>query len=114
MEEKVKIFKALSDSNRLRILKMLQEKKLCVCEIREVLKLANSTVSQHLNILKSSGFILEEKDGKWVNYFINPKPGDPIVISVLAMLPLWFANDETIDSDKEKVDGVNRILICCK
>jgi ArsR family transcriptional regulator len=52
MEEVEKIFKALSDSSRLRIIRMLQEKSLCVCEIREVLQLANSTVSQHLSILK--------------------------------------------------------------
>ncbi|HNO10725.1 MAG TPA: metalloregulator ArsR/SmtB family transcription factor, partial [bacterium] len=50
-------FKALSDANRLRILKMLELRTLCVCEIRAVLKLAPSTVSQHLKILKKNAFI---------------------------------------------------------
>lgn len=76
MEDKVKFFKALSDTNRLRILKMLQTNPLCVCEITNVLELATSTVSQHLKILKEAGFIIEEKDGKWVNYLINPRPND--------------------------------------
>ncbi|MFO7524521.1 MAG: metalloregulator ArsR/SmtB family transcription factor, partial [Ignavibacteriaceae bacterium] len=62
IEEKTKFFKTLSDPNRLRILKMLQIKPLCVCEITDVLQLATSTVSKHLSILKETGFIIEEKD----------------------------------------------------
>ena len=62
MEDKTIIFKALSDLNRLRILKALQRKVLCVCEIKELLGLANSTVSQHLKILKSAGFVVEQKE----------------------------------------------------
>ena len=46
IEEKTKLFKSLSDPNRLRILKMLQVKPLCVCEITDVLQLATSTVSK--------------------------------------------------------------------
>ena len=60
LKEKAKIFKALSDPNRLRILKMLQTKDLCVCEITSVLNLATSTVSKHLSILRDSGFIIEK------------------------------------------------------
>jgi len=59
MKDRTKIFKALSDLNRLRILKALQTKSLCVCEIKELLNLANSTVSQHLKILKETGFIID-------------------------------------------------------
>ena len=76
MQETLEIFKSLSDINRLRILKALQTKKLCVCEIRELLQLANSTVSQHLKILRENDFVLEEKDGRWVNYMLNPRPKD--------------------------------------
>ncbi len=52
MKDTTTLFKALSEPNRLRILKMLQRKPLCVCEITDILQLAASTVSQHLNILK--------------------------------------------------------------
>lgn len=114
MEDKVKFFKALSDSNRLRILKMLQTKPLCVCEITNVLGLATSTVSQHLKILKEAGFVLEEKDGKWVNYLINPRPSDSRVSSLLTSLDFWIADQSVIINDKKKVLESDRNIICAK
>lgn len=113
-EDKVKFFKALSDSNRLRILKMLQTKPLCVCEITNVLELATSTVSQHLKILKESGFIIEEKDGKWVNYLINPRPSDPRISTFLTSLDYWIAEESIIISDKKKVMESDRHEICSR
>jgi ArsR family transcriptional regulator len=114
IEEKTKIFKALSDSNRLRILKMLQTKSLCVCEITDVLRLATSTVSKHLSILKSTGFIIETKDGKWVNYLINPRPSDARISSVLSTLDFWISDDQLIISDKQKVQKVDRNEVCSR
>ncbi len=114
VEDKVKFFKALSDSNRLRILKMLQTRPLCVCEITDILKLATSTVSQHLKILKEAGFIIEEKDGKWVNYLINPRPTDPRISSLLTSLDYWIAEESVIISDKKKVMEADRNVICSK
>jgi len=113
-EEKTRIFKALSDPNRLRILKMLQTKSLCVCEITDVLKLATSTVSKHLSILKSTGFIIETKDGKWVNYLINPRPSDARISSVLSTLDFWISDDQMIISDKQKVKKVDRNEVCSR
>ena len=83
LKEQQKIFKALSDPNRLRIIRMLKEGPLCVCEITSLLKLAASTVSKHLSILKESGFLLEFKDGKWVNYMINTRSANPLIDSNL-------------------------------
>lgn len=113
MEDKTRIFKALSDPNRLRVLKALQAKTLCVCEIKELLGLANSTVSQHLKILKEAGFILEEKDGKWVNYLINPRPNDTRISSILSSLDFWINDDKIIIEDKKKIAGLDRKIICC-
>jgi len=109
-----KLFKALSDPNRLRILKMLQSKSLCVCEITEVLKLATSTVSKHLSILRDAGFIIEDKDGKWVNYKINPKPSDQRISSVLSTLDFWISDDNLIISDKQKIQKVDRNIVCSR
>ena len=114
IEEKTKLFKSLSDSNRLRILKMLQIKPLCVCEITDVLQLATSTVSKHLSILKETGFIIEEKDGKWVNYMINPQPHDPRISSIISTLDFWIADDQLIISDKQKVQKVDRNEVCSR
>jgi ArsR family transcriptional regulator len=113
LEDKTKIFKALSDPNRLRILKALQTKVLCVCEIRELLQLANSTVSQHLTILKEEGFIIEEKSGKWVNYSINPRPSDPRISAILSTIDFWIGDDSVIISDKKKIFSLDRKNICC-
>jgi ArsR family transcriptional regulator, arsenate/arsenite/antimonite-responsive transcriptional repressor len=110
--ESTNIFKALSDLNRLRILRMLLVKPLCVCEITEVLQLAASTVSQHLSILKEEGFILEDRDGKWVNYLINRRPDDQRVSSILSQLDFWIGDNELIESDKQKVEVVNRHEVC--
>lgn len=114
MMEKTRLFKALSDSNRLRILKMLQSKPLCVCEMTEVLQLATSTVSKHLSILRDTGFILEEKDGKWVNYKINPHPSDNRISSIISTLDFWIADDKIIMNDREKVQKVDRYEVCSR
>lgn len=114
IEEKTKLFKSLSDPNRLRILKMLQVKPLCVCEITDVLQLATSTVSKHLSILRETGFIIEEKDGKWVNYMINPRPDDPRISSIISTLDFWIADQKMINEDKAKVIKVDRFAVCSR
>lgn len=112
MKDKTVIFKALSDFNRLRILKALQTKLLCVCEIKELLNLANSTVSQHLKVLKNAGFIVESKSGKWVNYRINPTPIDPRISTILCSLDYWIDNEDAIIEDKKKIQNLCRSKIC--
>ncbi len=114
IKENTRLFKALSDPNRLRILKMLQTKSLCVCEITDVLRLATSTVSKHLSILRDIGFIIEEKEGKWVNYMVNPKPSDARISSVLSTLDFWIADDSLIISDKQKIQKVDRNEVCSR
>lgn len=112
MKETTNLFKALSDKNRLRILKMLQMKPLCVCEITDVLKLAASTVSEHLSILKKEGFILEERDGKWVNYLINQRPTDQRISAILSQLDFWLGDYSIIEEDRVKVKVVDRHKVC--
>ncbi|PJF38599.1 MAG: transcriptional regulator [Phototrophicales bacterium] len=108
----VKIFKALSDPNRLRILKMLQIRSLCVCEVRDILNLANSTVSKHLTVLRDAELILDEKDGKWVNYRLNRDSSDKYVAELLPLLAQWLPDDTVIRNDAQKVCVVNRDHIC--
>jgi ArsR family transcriptional regulator, arsenate/arsenite/antimonite-responsive transcriptional repressor len=107
-----KIFKALSDTNRLRILRMLHHRPLCVCEMREILQLAVSTVSAHLSILKEAGLIVDEKDNKWVNYSLNVNSKNPVVKKMLTMLVNWTENDTDYEKDLEKINLVDRNTIC--
>lgn len=112
MRQYVKIFKALSDANRLRILNMLQVKPLCVCEIQAVLKLAPSTVSKHLSILRDAGFISDQKENKWVNYYIESNTSDEMIKSLLELVHQSIPNQEQISNDKELVRLVDRNQLC--
>jgi len=104
--------KALSDRNRIRILKMLEKKSLCVCEITAILGLAVSTTSKHLSILKEANLIFEQKEGKWVNYHLNSASQNQYIRETLPLLKTWLNYDETIRRDLEKVDGVSRVELC--
>jgi ArsR family transcriptional regulator len=112
MNNLIKIFKALSDKNRIRILLMLTKKTLCVCEIQDILGVTVSTVSKHLSILRDIGFILDEKDGKWVNYRLNTGSKDIVMNQVILLLPFYLNDDELIKSDFEKVNLVCRKELC--
>ncbi|MEJ2691154.1 MAG: metalloregulator ArsR/SmtB family transcription factor, partial [Deltaproteobacteria bacterium] len=68
MNTLIKIMKALSDPSRVKIIKMLEYREMCVCEIREVLGLAQPTVSKHLKVLEEAGLVKRRKEGLWVNY----------------------------------------------
>jgi len=112
MRPLLKIFKALSDSNRLRILKMLEIKPLCVCEITEVLQLANSTISKHLSILRDADLILDKKDGKWVNYELNTNIDDDTKKQIMFVIKNGLLKDKTILNDLEKIKTIDRNKIC--
>lgn len=112
MNKLLSIFKALSDKNRIRILLMLSKKKLCVCEIQDILGVTVSTVSKHLSILRDIGFIVDEKEGKWVNYRLNTASKDIVLNQLILILPFYLNDDELIQSDMEKVNTVCRKDLC--
>lgn len=65
-----KVFKALADATRLRILKLLEVREMCVCELMIALELTQPTTSHHLGILENVKLIKGRKEGKWVFYSI--------------------------------------------
>ena len=68
MKTFLRVMKALSDPNRVRIIKMLENNALCVCEIQEALCLAQPTVSSHMKILEDAGLVEKERQGTWMIY----------------------------------------------
>ena len=64
----VEVLKATADPCRLRILKLLKEGELCVCEIVIALDRRHSSTSHHLSVLREARLIRERKDGKWSYY----------------------------------------------
>ncbi len=110
--ESVNVFKALSDPNRIRIIKMLESRELCVCEVREVLELSTSTVSKHLSILRDAGLITDSKHGKWVNFRLNEKSETSFIRSQLELVKRSFSDDDQVAADKRKLLKVDRNVIC--
>ena len=73
-EAKSKVFKAMADPIRLRILGLLSAREMCVCEIMVALELTQPTASHHLRILENVGLVKDRKKEKWVYYSIaNPE-----------------------------------------
>jgi DNA-binding transcriptional ArsR family regulator len=70
-EAKSKVFKALSDPIRLRILGLLSSREMCVCEVMVALDLTQPTASHHLRILENVALVKDRKEGKWVFYSIG-------------------------------------------
>jgi len=108
MKKFIKVMKALSDPNRVKVLKMLQTRTLCVCEIQAALKIAQSTVSKHLKILEEADLVTFEKDGLWVNYMINSETDNPYAKKMLELLDEWLSDDPQIISLLEELKDISR------
>lgn len=105
MEAKIDIFKALGDSNRMRILSMLSVRDLCVCEINEILNVSMSTISSHLKILRNAGLVSSKKDGRWIIYSLNKKDGR--VIDIIAGCVDFISDSQEVIDDLEKLKNVS-------
>jgi DNA-binding transcriptional ArsR family regulator len=68
-----RLFKALSDTTRLKILMLLNIREMCVCEIMVALDLTQPTASHHLGILEAVGLVKDRREGKWVFYSLKDK-----------------------------------------
>jgi len=68
-----RVFKALSDPTRLKIIKLLSFRDMCVCEIMAALDMTQPTASHHLNILESVGLLNDRREGKWIFYSLANK-----------------------------------------
>ena len=71
MKELSKVFKALSDETRLRIVKLFENGELCVCHIVAAVDMSQSRISFHLKILKEAGLVKDRREGKWMHYRLN-------------------------------------------
>lgn len=112
MEVLLRNFKALSDGNRLRILKLLQVRSLCVCEITEVLGFSTPTISNHLSVLVQAGFLRSERDGRWVYYHLERNPKSSEVASLLPLLQYWLTEDPQMEADRQKLKSVCKDDLC--
>ena len=112
MRDFIKVMKALSDSNRVKMIKLLQRRVLCVCEIQEALGLAQSTASKHLKILEEAGLIAYQKEGQWVNYRLSDGSQSPYAANLLANLRHWLEGDEEVAALVARLPEIRRETIC--
>jgi ArsR family transcriptional regulator len=112
MQSFIKVMKALSDPNRVKIVKMLQHKPMCVCEIQTALEIAQPTASKHLKILEEVGLVDFQKDGLWVNYHLADGGHSPYAASLLGNLRHWLEDEPETLELVEKLPTINREDVC--
>jgi len=108
----IKVMKALSDPNRVKIVKMLQHKMMCVCEIQEALQISQPSVSKHLKILEDSGLVDFKKDGLWVNYYLTDGRKTPYVSSLMGNLRHWLEDEPEIEDLIKRLPSIRREEVC--
>ncbi|OGV71311.1 MAG: hypothetical protein A3K19_29370 [Lentisphaerae bacterium RIFOXYB12_FULL_65_16] len=120
MREFVYLAKALADGTRLRVLCALRDRELCVCEIVDLLGLAQSTVSKHMTILHQAGLVDARKEGRWMHYRLaDTKASDPVRMALDWVLTS-LATDAAVRTDAKQVQRIvhkhdrQRKGPCCK
>jgi DNA-binding transcriptional ArsR family regulator len=116
MRDVLAITKALSDESRLRVLMLLRQGELCVCQIIHLLELAPSTVSKHLDILYQAGLIESRKAGRWVYYRLGERPSRAAKDAIGWLVPA-LADDEKVAQDAKRLQAVLKMdkeKLCCR
>ena len=105
------VVKAAGDASRIRILKMLEEGELCVCQITAVLDLAPATVSKHLSVLRSAGLVLQRREGRWIHYRLADRFLNPHAEKVLALVGDSLIGDGTVERDRTRLAKVREMAV---
>ena len=114
MRELIKVFKALGDKNRLRILKMLQQKKMCVCELSAALGITRPSVSRHLGLMKDAGLVQDERKGQWIDYSLSKDTINEYAPVIQSHLNEWINDDPKIRDDIKKIKKLKREVLCSR
>ena len=100
MQNLLLIFKALSEETRLRILKLLEQGELCVCDLVAALDMVQPKVSFHLNALKVAGFIKDRKEGRWSHYRLDETD---LLRRFLILAVLERVEPEAVAADRKRL-----------
>lgn len=112
MQAFIRVMKALSDPNRVKLLKLLQKREMCVCEIQAALAVAQPTVSKHLKVLEDAGLVSRRKEGLWVNYSLTDGSRSPYAATLLGNLRHWLDGDAAVRGLLDRVDTFRREDLC--
>lgn len=114
MRDLIKILKAVADRNRMRILKMLENRTMCVCELAAVLEIKQPSVSKHLSILKEAGLIQDERNGQWIDYSLCREVINQYAPDLQEMICSWLNDDPIVKHDHKKTLSLCRETLCRK
>jgi ArsR family transcriptional regulator, arsenate/arsenite/antimonite-responsive transcriptional repressor len=106
MRDFMAVTKALADENRVRMLLALQKQELCVCQIIELVKLAPSTVSKHMSILRAARLVEAHKDGRWMYYRLAGSEASPIVRRAIEWMQKSLVDDPQITGDAKRLTQI--------
>jgi DNA-binding transcriptional ArsR family regulator len=107
VDDLLNLFGILSDRTRLRILLLLLNNELCVCEIFATLDMSQPRVSRQLAILKQSKIIKDRREGKWIYYRIDENEYTKHLMSILSLVPDWLCDDAEFNNDKSMLKKVS-------
>jgi ArsR family transcriptional regulator len=111
VEDIAQIYKALSEQMRLRMLMLLTQGELCVCDLMAVLEEPQSKVSRHLAYLKHSGLIQSKRVGTWMHYFLRD-PLEELAGAHLEFLKKELSRLDWARADAEKMGQVQAQKLC--
>ncbi|MEY4484321.1 MAG: hypothetical protein RL693_1773 [Verrucomicrobiota bacterium] len=94
----VKFARALADETRWRIIRLIHDEPLCVCELADILKMPQSSVSSHLQIIRKAGLLASERREKWIYYRVEVAV-HPLIASIGSHFSVSVATDTTLAKD---------------
>lgn len=108
MKNTVKVFKSLSDPTRLRILLLLLQRELCVCDLTAVLEMEQSRISHQLRVLRNAGLVEDIRDGKWIIYRVTEDKKKDMKLIFDQLTKDTLENSEEIIRDQEKLQTTQK------
>jgi ArsR family transcriptional regulator len=111
MEELSQLYKALSEETRIRIVMLLMQGELCVCDIQAVLDEPQSKISRHLAYLKHSGLLSSTRVGVWMHYLIK-ESADKTCKAQLAFMKEQLSQLPQYRADRKKLEEVEKQKRC--
>ncbi len=111
MEDIIQIYRALSEQMRLRILLLLAQGELCVCDIMAVLEEPQSKVSRHIAYLKNSGLVQGKRVGTWMHYHIRDNL-DMLSAAHVEFLKQQLSDLDWVMADLKKMKEIQKAKLC--
>jgi len=112
MQTTLRLFKALSDETRLRIINLLLERECCVCEVMQATKISQTRASRGLTTLYNTGILKARRDGLWVLYSIDEEGMEKSYDCLPKLIRSALKGDELADLDRERLKGAVRESPC--